>query len=119
MQISEIKGEKAIDAIAELIEPITSIMSDEEVASHGRSENLIQALKVAFKKYPKDVLKVLAIFNGEDPDTYEPSLVQIPLQIMELAKDPDVKMLFTLQGQKMEEGSSGSATETTKETEKK
>ena len=39
MKLSEIKGERAIEVFADLLEPVSNILSDEEVANAFRMTN--------------------------------------------------------------------------------
>lgn len=118
MKLSEFKGEKAIEVLADIIEPITTILADEDVQKISRdaTKSNASAVAVALKKYPKDILFVLAKLDNQDPETYNPNLVEIPKKILEALNDEDLKMLFTSQSQSVEETSSGSAMESTEET---
>ena len=113
MKLSEFHGEKALEVIADIIEPVTMIVNDSEVRK-ASTVTFAKAVSVALKKYTKDVLYVMAILDDADPKEYNPSLVQIPKQLMEMYNDEDLRSLFTSQGQ---ETSSGSVTESTEETE--
>lgn len=115
MQISEIKGEQAIDVLADIIDPVTTILSDEEVRSAYYGENRMQAIKVALKKYKKEVIYVLALLDGENPKTYQPTLLTLPKKLIEITDDPDMQLLFMSAGQNEEEDSSGSAMENTED----
>lgn len=117
MKLSDIKGEKAIDVLAEIIEPLAEIFSDPEVAEAGRKQSKAKAVSVALKKHKEKVLYVLAVLDEEDPETYSPSLVSLPAKVLDILADPEVSELFTSQGQKEEETPSGSAMEITEATE--
>lgn len=94
MKLSEIKGEKAIEVIAEIIEPATEILNDPEVKLSARSKNIAAAVSIALKNHPKQVLHVLAAIDGEDQETYEPSLLEIPKKLIDLLNDPELSALF-------------------------
>lgn len=113
MKLSEFHGEKALEVIADIIEPITAIVNDSEVRE-ASTVTFAKAVSVALKKYTKDVLYVMAVLDDTDPKEYNPSLVEIPKKLMEMYNDEDLRSLFTSQGQGT---SSGSATESTEETE--
>lgn len=114
MKLSEYKGEKALDLLADLIEPATAIMADKEITNAVRA-NLpkIKIVKAAIKNHKAEVIEILAILDGADPKEYaeKVTLFTLPAKLLEIFNDPDLMSLFTLQGQKMEETSSGSATE--------
>ena len=112
MKLSDIKGEAAIDALADLLEPIAEIISDKEfVALSRRNAPKIDLIKTALKKHKKAVIEILAILDGETPETYEVNLVTLPMKALEVLNDPMVASLFQSQGQMMPDQSSGSAME--------
>jgi hypothetical protein len=114
MKLSEYKGEQALDMLADLIEPVTAIMADKEIARMAKAQMpVIKVAKLAIKNHKKEVIEILAILDGADPKNYaeKVNLFTLPAKLMEILNDPDVMSLFTLQGQKTVETSSGSATE--------
>ena len=115
MKLSDIKGEKALDVLAELVDPVTLIIADKEIAAIYRSNKpKILLVKKLIHKHKKEVLTILAILNEEDPKKFEPSLIELPIMLLELLNDEELQNLFTSQGQTRESESSGSATENTK-----
>lgn len=118
MKLSEYKGEKAIEVFADLLEPISEILSDKEV-TNGIQADLpkIVIIRKAMKNHAKAIVKILAILDDENPETYEVNFVTIPIKLMELMNDEALTDLFTSQAQTTEENSSGSATENTEESE--
>ena len=111
MRISEVRGEKAVDMLADLLDPITEIASDATVKEAVVNGSRIDAVRTILKSHKKQVLKILAILDEENPDTYSPSLPEIPMKILEFFNDPVFAPFFSSQGQKQEEVHSGSATE--------
>lgn len=111
MKLSEIKGQKAIEVIADIIEPATDILSDPKVKLAARSKNIAAAASIALKNHPAQVLRVLAVLDGEDPETYAPSLLEIPKKLIDLLNDPEVSALFTSSDQNEAEKSSGPQSE--------
>lgn len=116
MKLSEIKGEKAIEAFADLLEPLSEILADDEVRE-GIENDLPKLLVIqkAMKKHSKAIIKVMAILDCEDPETYEVNFLMIPVKLGELFTDTALVDLFTSQGQNVEKTPSGSATENTGE----
>ena len=103
MKLSEIKGEAALDAMADLMEPLALIFADAEVqASVKKDEPKMLLIKKILKGHTKEVLEVLAILDGEDPATYETNLLKIPAKLLEIMNDPEVQSLFTYQDQRAE-----------------
>ena len=112
MKLSEIKGERALDVIADLMDPVMEIVSDAELKKYIDRENRLEAVKYLLKNYKKQVITCMAILHEEDPDKYEPSLVTLPAMLLELLNEPELATLFYSGGTVT---SSGSATETTEE----
>ena len=115
MKLSDYKGEQAIDVLVELMEPATAIMADKEVARLAQSKvPVIKIVKAAIKNHKKEVIEILAVLDGEDPKEYAEKMTvfTLPAKLLEVLNDPDMRNLFSLQGQ-MTEASSTSATENT------
>ena len=109
MKLSDIKGEKALEVLADLLEPAAEIMSDKEAVKLFKSGQQIQGVSYILKQHTKACLTVLALTEGENPETYQPNVLSLPMKLMEVFNDPELMSLFTSQGQK-ESPSSGSAT---------
>ena len=118
MKISEIRGEHALEVLADILDPVTVIASDTKFQEFLIKGNKIGAAKYLFKKRPKETLVILAYLDGEDPKDYNPTLPQIPAKILEILNDPVFRPFFESQGRSQEDASSGSATENTGATEK-
>lgn len=113
MKLSEIKGEKAMEVLADLIDPIKELATDKQFKEKISAGDKLEAIKYLLKNQSKTIVTVLAVINGEDPDKYEPNLLTLPVTLMDFFNDPMVMDLFGLQSQTPEKTSSGSATENT------
>ena len=103
MKLSEIKGDRALDVLADIMEPLARILTDEEItktANNGEPKLLLA--KKILKGHKKEVIEILAILDGEKPETYEVNLLTLPVKLVEILNDPEIGNLFTLQGQKTE-----------------
>ena len=109
MRLSEVKGEKALDVLAEIIEPISEIMADKEVTKVLRKGQRSKAISVALRNHKKAVIKVLAALDGKEVEDYECNILSLPKQILDIVNDPAVLELFTSQTQQTSTPS-GSAT---------
>lgn len=113
MRLSDIKGEKALDVLADILEPLAEIAQDKEFTSNlGKDTG--KAIKHVLKEHKKAIITMLAIINEEDVETYEPSLLTLPALLLDIFNDPEVIRLFQSQVQITESTSSGLATENTK-----
>lgn len=113
MKLSEIKGQEAIDALADLIAPAAEIFSDKAVIETMRSGDRLKAVQIMLKTHSKAVIEMLAILDREDPATYEPSIVTLPIKLLDFLNDPEVQSLFFSQEQTKEETSSSPVMENT------
>lgn len=96
MKLSEIKGEKALDALADLIDPLSAICLDEVIQKSVKSgEPKLLLAKKILKGHKKEVIKILAILDGADPETYEVDLLTLPAKLIQIINDPEVVSLFS------------------------
>ena len=103
MKLSEIKGEKAIDAMADLLEPLSVMFADPEIQKSIKNEEpKLLLVKKILKAHKREAIKIMAILDGEKPETYEVSLLKIPMKLLEIMNDPEIQSLFTYQGQNKE-----------------
>lgn len=114
MRLSELKGEKALEVLAEIIEPAMRIMKDKAVVSAAQEGNTAGVVKAMCKGHAKDVIHILAIMEDQDPETYEVGLLTLPAKLVQLLNDPEIQALFISPGQMKESPNSGSASESTK-----
>lgn len=115
-KLSEITGEDALNVLADVLDPMIQVSTDEEFVDACRRRDKSKAIKCLLKNHSKEVLTVLAILDGADVENYNPSIVRIPALLVELFNDPDIVSLFTFRDTVT---SSGSATESTEVTEKR
>ena len=115
-KLSEITGEDALNVLADVLDPMIQVSTDEEFVDACRKRDKSKAIKCLLKNHSKEVLTVLAILDGADVENYNPSIVRIPALLVELFNDPDIVSLFTFRDTVT---SSGSATESTEATEKR
>lgn len=122
MKISEFKGEKAIDFIGDIIEPVSKIFSDEIVRglfTGGKADEKKTKSAIAkhiCKNYPTETIEILAVLNGVEPEKYEGNPVTIVMQVFEILNDPDLMSVFISSEQKTEKKSFGSAAGSSEET---
>lgn len=105
MKLSEVKGERAIVVIADLIEPITNIAANrdkikiddvEPIEGESPRDTAIRNLKVQIpvilRENKTDLLSIISIITGEDPQ--EMTLPQIMKETIDLLNDKDFADLF-------------------------
>lgn len=105
MKLSEIKGEKAIEVMADLMEPLARIFADKAVQEAVRAgEPKLLIGKKLLKGHAKEIIEVLAILDGDEPKTYaeKVNLMTLPNRLVEMMNDPLMADLFTSLDQKTE-----------------
>ena len=91
----EAKNEKAVEIIADLFDSASVIFTDAEI-KHGIENKIpyIDLAKTLLKKYPKEIVDVLAVLHCEDRETFECSIPTIIRDIGEIMEDKDLMSIF-------------------------
>lgn len=113
-KLSEIRGEDALDILSDILEPASEFITDDEFVKLIKKDNKVTAVAYALKNHKKAVITIMAILEGENPTTYKPPLLKLPVMLLEILNDPELMVLFPSE---QTVTSSGSATESTEETE--
>ena len=105
MKLGELKGERAVEVIADLIAPITNIAEDQANLQLFRTKRLegetdremaIRDFKTKFpnllKTHKKDIVDILCAVSGKEPDDL--SMFEIMQGTIDLLKDQDFLSLF-------------------------
>jgi hypothetical protein len=94
-KLSEIKGEEALDVLAEILVPITTIANDAEVRD-GFETNVAKCVSIALKKYKDEIFDILSAIDGKEKDEFIESvdLLTLPVMIVEVMNEPMVQELF-------------------------
>ena len=119
MKISDIKGEAALDAFADMLDPAMEIMTDPAISAAYKNPETTRAQLVGMivKGHKKAVITIMAILDGKDPETYadEINIFTVPAKLMEIINDPEMKSLFPSQARQKTSESFGPATVNTQE----
>ena len=126
MRLSDIKGDRVFDVIADIIDPIANIASDETASAIFKREKLPEgmtakaflmerarkAVPALLKGHKSDIITVLATIEGISADDYRESLTLAKLMqdTAELLTDDAFGELFI---SAQSENNSGSAQEST------
>ena len=94
MKSSEIKDEKALDVLADLIDPASDIIQDEDFRKEFLEGDKKKAVKLILKNHKKSIIEILAILDGKSIDEYEVKILTLPAKILEILNDPDLVQLF-------------------------
>ena len=70
MKLSDIQGDKALDLWAEIIEPVSMILSDESVKTVFKEESKLKLAQYIIKNHKKEIVEIMARLDGKDPANY-------------------------------------------------
>ena len=124
MRLSDIKGDRTLEVIAEIIDPIANIAEDEEASSMFKREKLPdgmtakkfllkrvrKSLPVLLKVHKADIIAILSAIEGVSAEEYNGSLnlVKLVKDCTDLLTDEVFMQLFI---SAQSENNSGSAQE--------
>ena len=116
MKVSEIKGEKAIQTLGDILEPTMEILADESIKkAYEKNKTNLDIAKIILKDHSKSVIEILAALDGVPADKYECNLLSLPSKLMEVLNDEAIQQFFTSQMQTEDATSSASALQNTEE----
>lgn len=114
MKLSDIKGERVFDVIADIIDPIANVAQDKDVAEMFKrkavpegmeaneffAERMRKGVPALLKGHKQDVIAILAAIEGVTPEQYEVSLdfPKLFTDVMELMTDDAFLGFLSSQG---------------------
>ena len=126
MRLSDIKGDRTLEVIADIIDPIANIAEDEEASALFKREMLPEgmttkkfmlkrvrkSLPVLLKGHKADIIAILGAIDGGGPEAYAGTLnlVKLVKDCTDLMTDEAIAELFI---SAQSENNSGSAPEST------
>lgn len=103
MKLSDIKGDRVLDVIADIIDPIANMVQDKDVAAMFKREavpegmdardffakRMRKGLPVLLKGHKADIIAIMAAIDGVTPEQYAESLdfPKLFTDVMELVTD--------------------------------
>lgn len=103
MKLSDIKGDRVLDVIADIIDPIADIVQDKDVAAMFErkavpegmdardffAKRMCKGLPVLLKGHKADIIAIMAAIEGVTPEQYAESLdfPKLFTDVMELVTD--------------------------------
>lgn len=105
MRLSDVRGERTLDVIADLVEPVANIATDEDVVAAVKSgggdiaASLRAVVPSLLKEHRADVLAILATIEGVTPDEYaaDMTLASVLGDCYELLTDSEFLSFLSLQ----------------------
>lgn len=103
MKLSDIKGDRVLDVIADIIDPIANMVQDKDIAAMFKREavpdgmeardffakRMRKGLPVLLKGHKADIIAIMAAIDGVTPEQYTESLdfPKLFTDVMELVTD--------------------------------
>ena len=108
MKLSEIKGDKALEVIADIMEPISNLISDskfKKMFENREKEPIVKKIPEIIKEHKSDIYKMLAVLDGVSVEKYkaETSVIKILKDFTDMIMDESVQKLF-ISAEPVEEG---------------
>ena len=118
MKLSDFKGEEAILLLGDLIDPCMEIFTDEELKKAYETETVATCIRQVLKSHTQAVLTILALLDGVPVDEYECNVLTLPVKVMQIINDEELRTFFQSAAQMDSKRSSGSAMAITTEEKK-
>lgn len=116
MKLSEFENEKALDVLADLLDPLSVILTDDKIKEMSNAKaSKLKIAQVLIKSHKKEVIQMLAILDDVPVEEYKVNLFTLPKKVLEILNDSAIQDLFSSQGQEKTATSSGSAMENTED----
>lgn len=97
-KISQLQREEAIEVLGNIIEPTATILVDKDVRKIITGGGApIKAVKIICKKYAHEIIEVMAGIEGVSPDEFECNVFTLPVMLLEVLNDEELKDFFTSQ----------------------
>ena len=106
MKLSEIRGERAIEVIAELVEPLSAIavdknlktlfvikVKDGETAEEAAVRRIKEKVPYLLKEHKKEIAQIVGILENKDPE--ELNILEIIKGVYEMISDKALMQLFS------------------------
>ena len=114
-KLSDFKDEQAIVVVAQLLEPIMTILTNPENRKFKDEQSGFKMFSGFLANSPQAMMQVFAILSEKDPENYHCDAIEVTQNLMTLVSDSRLFELFTSQGQTGDATSSGSASENIEE----
>ena len=104
MRLSDVKGERTFEVVADIIEPVYRIAQDEaavemlspkpcpegEDPKHFMARRLVAGVPALLRSHKGDLVAIMAAIEGEDAEEYAASLdlAKLATSLAELVSDP-------------------------------
>lgn len=102
MKITEYENEKALEIMADLLEPMAEILGNEDTKKVFQTQPKIKIASYILKNHSKSIIKILAILDDVPVDEYKGNIVSMTSKVVEIMNDEAFSDFFTSSIQGME-----------------
>lgn len=115
-KLSEFQDEEALDLLADILPPVSAIAADKSVQGAFKSgTSLAEIVKLLIKAHKGEVMQIMASLEGVSVEDFHCNLLTLPMMLLQILNDEDLKSFFTSAVQNMPNDSFGSVTATTED----
>lgn len=93
-KLNELKDKEALDRLADMIEPVTMILTSPKVKAAAKKSKL-HMVQTALKECSDDVMKFLALVEGVPIEEYHCTAASAIATLMSIVSNPDIEAVFT------------------------
>ena len=112
-KLADFKDENAISVAANVFGVIMEILANKENAKMNGEKNPLKMFSAFMANSPAEMRKLFAILSEKDPEEYHCDGAEALTNVLILANDDLLRLLFTSQSRTGDATSSGSASENT------
>lgn len=121
-KLSEYKNEEALEVLADIVDPLATIAQDTELMqdikeNYKKGSERPRLIAKAIKGHTSEVIAILAALEHTPVEDFKCNLMTLPLQILNVLNDEDLRSYFLSYAGTEDMTSSGSATENTEDEE--
>ena len=94
-KLSEYKDEEALDLLADILEPVALIMSDNTVKEAFDAGNRLKMISAIIKTHKAEIMQILAAMEGVPESEYHCDILTLPARVLEVLNDDAFMQVFT------------------------
>lgn len=114
MKLTDFKNEDAVEVLADILEPASTILADEEVKKIIKSgKTRVVIAKEIMKSHSSEIIEILATLDGKTVEEYSCNPVTILMSLIAMLNDKELIDFFTSQATEMQDVSFTSVAENT------
>ena len=103
MKLSELENEEALDVLADILEPASEIIADQNIRDYFQSGEYMKAAKAAIKDHKKSIIEILARLDNVPVAEYRCNFFTLPRKVFEILTDSDLIDFFKSSADQAEE----------------